>query len=58
MLQLPLKEKFSTDSVENSVENRLLSDANFCNVGTFSTLHTYCSNSVNTANFNVFNAYK
>jgi hypothetical protein len=32
--------------VENSVENPDLNDANFCGVGTFSALHTYCSNSV------------
>jgi hypothetical protein len=38
--------KFSTDSVENSVENYHLKVANFCSVGTFSALHTYCSNSV------------
>jgi hypothetical protein len=47
------KAEFSTDSVENSVENRLLSDANFCSMGTFSALHTYCSNSVNIASLNI-----
>ena len=39
-------QEFSTDCVENSVENQGLSAANFCSAGTFSTLHTYCSNSV------------
>src|SRR5258705_9084023 len=50
--QEPKPQRFSTQSVENPVENRPIPSATFCDSRTFSALHTFCSNLLNAVKSN------